>query len=178
MRLIFFLICIFGIPIARAADEIRYQAYLNPELRYEREANQQMIFRHPLNVGFGAQLDNTTYIIEVSHFTETSGNQTLSIDRTHYETAFWINYNLYQFGSFNFFAGAGAGIFRETVKTNLNGNSSVDVGEVQPLVGTSVGLKALLWKHLILSAEGRFLVGQNFDPNPQLGMLLRVGVEF
>ena len=172
------MLCLFFSNLVHAQEKVHYQIYLNPELRYERDANQQMSLRQPLGVGFGARKEKATFILDTSYDTERSGNQTLSIDRSHYRVGFWLNYELYQFEQCNFFAGVGAGPFLETVKTTLNGVSTFDTGEIQPFGGAALGLRGFVFSRLVLSAEGRLLVGHNFDPNPQLGLLLRIGAEF
>ncbi|MBK9323228.1 MAG: hypothetical protein IPM97_09860 [Bdellovibrionaceae bacterium] len=175
LRLLLFFLSISN--FASATEKVHYQIYLNPELRYERDASQQMSFRQPMGIGFGLLKEKAAFILEGSHDTETSGNQTLSINRTHYRVGFWINYDLFQFGRSGFFAGVGAGPFLETVKTTLNGVSTLDNGEVQPFGGTSMGLRGLVFRRIVLSAEGRLIVGHNFDPNPQIGILFRIGAE-
>jgi hypothetical protein len=159
-------------------EPLRYQILLNPEFRYERESSQQMVFRQPLNIGIGLRKEKMSYIFEFSRFTEKTGNTTLSVERAHQEYVGWLNYSVTQFGVWNLFAGLGAGIYQETVKTSLNSSSATDAGEMQGLGGASFGVKALFIKHLIVGTEARLLAGQNFDPNPQLSLVFRIGAEF
>lgn len=152
---------------------------LNGELRYERDPAQQMVDRRPLNLAFGVRKSATTVLFEYSRFSETTGNDTLSLDRTHEEYVFWWKQNLLTYEVVDFFITGGAGVYNETVKTNLAGaESSTDSSGLQIMGGASGGLQTLIAHYVLVSFEGRLIAGKNFDPNPQPSLLLRVGVEF
>lgn len=160
------------------SEPLRYQITFNPEVRYERSADQQMVFRQPLNLAVGFRKDKFTYLFEVSQFQETSGNSTLSIDRSHREYVGWLNYSVLPIGQWNVFAAFGVGAYQENIRTSLYGSSVTDTGEMQLVGGAGAGLKVLIARHLLLSFEGRFIGAQNFDPNPQGALVIRIGAEF
>ena len=162
----------------RQSEPLRYLITVNPELRYERQQNQQMTFRHPLNLSIGVRKEKFTYLLEFSQFKETSGNSVLSIDRSHAEYVGWFNYNVLPFGIWNVFGAMGAGAYQESIRTTLNGSSISDTGELQLMGGVGAGIKVLIEEHFLASLEGRLLGGQNFDPNPQGSLVFRFGVEF
>lgn len=176
MKIFIFIFSLLFSTFSHAA--LYYQATYNSEIRYEREASQQMAARRPLNLGVGVRKAESSLIFEYSRFTEESGNTVTPIERVHQEYVLWLNYNLHQFYQWNLFAALGAGVYQDRVKTTLMDISTTDKGELQAMGGAGAGLKILLWEHLILSAEGRMYMGQNFDPDLQLGALLRIGAEF
>jgi hypothetical protein len=161
------------------AERLHFQILLGPDFRYERDGDQQLVFRTLLNAGFGLRYDRISAMLEAASFNSQSGNSTLAIQRGHLEYMLWGNYNFMQFGDWNFFGAVGFGAYQENVKTTLGASSSTDVGGYQPMGGAGAGIKALLWRWLLLSGELRLIAGQNLDPNPQFSIqLLRLGVEF
>jgi hypothetical protein len=160
------------------AAPLKFQIFLGPEARYERDSTQQLVFRSPFNFGLGLRKGRASLAAEYTKFTESSGNNTLSIDRTHEEYVLWGNYSFADFDIISFYASLGLGAYQESVTTILMGSSATDNGNMTFMGGTGVGGKLLLAQHFMISLEGRVLAGQNFDPNPQLGILLRFGAEF
>lgn len=170
-----------GTPAAKpAVSPWRFDVFpLNGELRYERDATQQMVARSLLNFAFGVRKGPSTVLFEYSQFGEKSGNATLSLDRRHEEYVFWFKQNMMNFEFFDLFIAGGAGAYNEKVTTTLSGSdSAVDSSGMQLMGGGSAGVQSMLFKLVLISFEGRLMIGKNFDPNPQPGMLLRLGVEF
>lgn len=158
----------------------RYDIFpINLELRYERDTSQQMVDRRPLNLAFGVRKGPTTVLFEYSQFSEVTGNATLQLDRSHTEYTFWWKQNMMNFDFFDFFIAGGAGAYSEKVVTTLAGSgNSTDSTGLQIMGGAAAGVQSLLFKYMLVSFEGRLMAGKNFDPNPQPGAVLRVGVEF
>lgn len=152
---------------------------LNAEVRYERDSSQQMVDRQPVNFAFGVRQGPSTVLFEYSKFNETTGNATLSLDRSHEEYIFWWKQNILNTELVDFFISGGAGAYTEKVTTTLSGSgSTTDSSGLQPVGGASAGVHSVILKYVLISFEGRLMAGKNFDPNPQAGMLLRLGVEF
>lgn len=152
---------------------------LNGELRYERDATQQMVDRRPLNFAVGLRKGPSTLLFEYSKFNEKTGNATLSLDRGHEEFLLWWKQNILNFAMLDLFIAGGAGAYTEKVTTTLAGSgSSEDSSGLQMMGGASAGVQSLLFHYVLVSFEGRLMAGKNFDPNPQPGALLRLGVEF
>jgi hypothetical protein len=158
----------------------RYDIFpLNGELRWERDSTQQMVDRHPFGLAFGVRKGPSTVLFEYSKFDEKTGNATLALDRSHEEFLFWWKQNIMNFERVDFFISGGAGAYSEKVVTTLAGSGSAeDSTGLQMMGGVSGGVQSLLFRYVLVSFEGRLMAGKNFDPNPQPGMLLRVGVEF
>ncbi len=158
----------------------RYNVFpLNVELRYERDSSQQLVDRKPLNLALGVRNGPSTVLMEYSRFNEKTGNTTLSLDRVHEEYLFWWKQNIMNFEICDLFVAGGLGAYTEKVTTDLAGGSSVtDSSGNQLMGGVGAGIQSLVLKYLLVSLEGRMMAGKNFDPNPQPGAVLRLGVEF
>jgi hypothetical protein len=167
-------------PVTKAdALPWRYDLFLNAEIRWERDATQQMVDRHPFGLAVGVRKGPSTVLFEYSKFDEKTGNATLSLNRSHEEFLFWWKQNIMNFEMLDFFVSGGAGAYTEKVVTTLAGSgSSEDSTGLQVMGGISAGAQSLLFRYVLVSFEGRLMAGKNFDPNPQPGMLLRLGVEF
>lgn len=158
----------------------RYDIFpLNGEVRWERDATQQMVDRHPFGLAFGVRKGPSTVLFEYSKFDEKTGNATLALDRSHEEFLFWWKQNIMNFEMLDLFIAGAAGGYTEKVTTTLAGSgSSDDSTGLQMMGGVSAGVQSVLFRYVLVSFEGRLMAGKNFDPNPQPGMLLRLGVEF
>lgn len=184
MRLLIYLLgVLFSGTIVCAAPEAgtRWHGNVflyNPEIRYERDSVQQVVNRSPLNFALGARKNATTFLLEYSAFEDKSGNSTLSVERQHREYVLWWKENLMNLELVDFFASLGMGAYEEKTITRLSGSSATDNTGAQFMGGLSAGMQSMFVKYILVSAEGRILAGQNFDPNPQLGFVLRFGVEF
>ncbi len=179
------ILVMLGVAHAQAAASTpavpwRYDIFpLNGEIRWERDATQQMVDRHPFGLAFGVRKGPSTVLFEYSKFDEKTGNAALALDRSHEEFLFWWKQNLINFEMLDLFAAGAAGGYTEKVTTTLAGSgSSEDSTGLQMMGGVSAGAQSLLFRYVLVSFEGRVMAGKNFDPNPQLGMLLRLGVEF
>ncbi|HEY8269761.1 MAG TPA: hypothetical protein VIG33_02655, partial [Pseudobdellovibrionaceae bacterium] len=151
----------------------------NLEFRYERDASQQTVDRRPKNFAIGAGTVASTILFEYSAFNENTGNKTLSLARTHQEYSFWWKEKFMNLEFLDAFFSGGVGGYEEKVTTTLSGaGSATDSSGLQALAGASVGLQSLMFNYVLVSIEGRLIAGKNFDPNPQGGILLRLGAEF
>lgn len=151
----------------------------NSEIRYDRNASQQMQDRRLLNLALGAGKGPSTVIFEYSKFNEKTGNSTLSVDRIHEEYLFWWKQNALEYEQVSLFASVGAGAYAEKVVTSLAGSgSTTDKGRLEVAGGLGAGLQTLVFRYVLVSLEGRLVAGKNLDPNPQPGAVLRVGLEF
>lgn len=180
---IFFLL--LGFAQAQAAEKAavtpwHYDVFpLNGEVRWERDATQQMVDRHPFGLAFGVRKGPSTVLFEYSKFDEKTGNATLALDRSHEEFLFWWKQNIMNFEMLDLFIAGAVGGYTEKVTTTLAGSgSSEDTTGLQMMGGVSAGVQSLIFRYVLVSFEGRLMAGKNFDPNPQPGMLLRLGVEF
>jgi hypothetical protein len=171
----------FGAQAAESEDSPWHVDFLplTVELRYERDSTQQTTDRRPVNLALGIRKGASTILFEYSSFTEETGNATLFIARKHQEYSFWWKESLMNFELLDFFISGGLGGYQEKVTTTLAGSgSATDTNGFLAMGGAGAGIQTLIFRNIILSLEGRFIAGQNFDPNPQADLLVRVGVEF
>lgn len=195
IRLILFLIlCLSAISEAQTSklkssdhlsQESQFQFFLlNQEYRYERMISQDFDFRsiHPLS--FGYRRDQFSTLIEYSAYSEQSGNITSNIERKHQEIMWWGRWHFISEKEamlrYSSYAGFGLGAYQEEIKTNLLGFSSFDKSVASVESGVSIGgdLNFTVTKtlSLIAGAEGRFIFASDFDPNPVLDTLVRIGI--
>jgi hypothetical protein len=152
---------------------------LNSEARFIRGVSQEFVSRSSTNnFAVGGRYGATTLLLEYALFTETSGNATLSIANARREYIVWWKEHLYSFGFGDLYSALGLGGYKEEVRTTLNGTSLTDQGETSAMAGIGLGVSSLIFKHIIVSLEGRIVAGSNFDPNPSPGILFRSGFEF
>ncbi|WP_413288943.1 hypothetical protein [Bdellovibrio sp. HCB337] len=164
----------------KSSSPWRFDIYpLNLELRYERDASQQLVDRRPLNFAVGVRRDSSTVLLEYSSFTEKTGNATLAIDREHTEYLVWWKENLINMEVVDFYITAGAGAYQEEVTTSLSGSANTtDSSGFQMMGGGSGGAQTMIADLVLINIEARLMIGKNFDPNPQASLLVRLGVEF
>lgn len=153
--------------------------FLNKELRFERDIQQELVARNSaLNFAVGGRYNASSLLFEYGTFTRSSGNSTLSISSTRREYSLWGKQNLFAFEYCDLFAELGLGAYQEEVRTTLGGTSVTDQGALSAMGGAGGGFSTVLFKYVTLSLEARLLLGSNFDPNPEPGLLFRSGVEF
>lgn len=157
---------------------------LNAELRYERGASQDQELRQPQNFSLGYLSQSYGIFAEYSAFTESSGNSTSSVERRHREMILWTRFNFLRaqervMHGFIYLAG-GLGGYEEEVTTSFMGASRSDKSSMKVMGGAAVGAEAVFMTSVgfgfSLGVEGRALGGTDFDPNPNIGGLLRAGL--
>lgn len=157
---------------------------LNVEVRYERGASQDLEARQPVNFALGYLSRSYGIYAEYSAFSETSGNSTSSIDRAHREMTLWARYNFlrgHDSGTHGFmYVAGGLGGYEEEVTTNFMGSSREDKAGMKLMGGAALGVEAIFMTSVgvgfSLGIEGRVLGGADFDPNPNMSGLLRLGL--
>lgn len=188
------LLCILFVPLFSSAQEksarpTSLRVYLlNPELRFERNAEQEIAPKTPLNFALSVSRMRYSFLLEYSRLSENSGNQSSSIQRTHEEALLWFRYHYLNLknrdGSVttHLYGGVGAGAYQETVDTTLLGDTRQDMGKQKFLSSLSLGAEISYalnqaWA-AVMNAEGRALVASELDPNPQGSLLLRLGLAY
>jgi hypothetical protein len=167
------------------ADIIR--AYIfNPELRYEKSADNELVNRNPLSFSVGYQFTRFSALLEYSQFDETSSTGVYSVKRTHQDMMLWGRFHAlaWTFGdsrqTIQAYGGIGGGGYKERLVTNFNGDSQTDSGDPKFVTGFSAGLEYSVRideRFLFTSAvEGRAFVNSELDPNPMWSAILRLGL--
>ncbi|NUN05619.1 MAG: hypothetical protein HUU57_07645 [Bdellovibrio sp.] len=158
---------------------------LNPEMRFEYDSNKELIDRKPLNLAAVYGRAGYSIALEYARFTESSGNTSSRLQRTHQDVVVWARYHVlpdYALSENNFvtlYAGAGVGALEESVETTLAGVSRTDKGTAKLLSGLSAGGQVKY--HLqnfgtVLGLEARGLFASDFSPNPMGSIVLHLGV--
>lgn len=190
MRLIFFFafsvlasLCSF---LSEARADIVRGYFLNSEMRYERDHNQDVVNRNPMNYAISYQRARFSVQLENVYFTETSGNDTTAIERQHDEYVAWFRMHAlaWTFGNNNhtvqMYGGFAAGAYQETVTTVLMGTPRKDTGRWTFMTGASAGAEysAKITQNFLAVAavEGRGFTGGDIDPNPMWSAVFRLGV--
>lgn len=168
-------------------DVSSFQLYpLGMEMRYERASSQDFETRHFLNFAFAYQKNNLSALFEYSKFNDDSGNTTSNIETSHQELILWGRWHFVTAKAesapvqVSLYGGLGIGAYQDQVKTTLMGQSQTDESGTKVLTGLSFGgdLTCSLSKDFALLAalEGRTLFSGDFDPNPLVSGVARVGI--
>lgn len=174
-------------PAVPAPASTSFTIFATPEWRYERGSDLDLGWVSALGFGFEVRHKFLALVVETLSFKDKSGNGTLSIEREHRDYIvsghffFWETSG--NAGDFGVYAAGGAGFFNETVRTTLTGMTTSDTGDREFLGVAGVGAEANMKistsnTALSFAVEARILSSKNFDPNPEPGVLARVGVRF
>ncbi|WP_413582627.1 hypothetical protein [Bdellovibrio sp. HCB288] len=159
---------------------------LSFELRYEKDAAENWLEQKPQNISFAYRATAWSILFEYSKFNESSGNSTLNIERDHKEMVLWGRWHLWRHGQknprFSIFGAGGIGTYTEEITTTLASDRLTESTGAKMMGGFAVGADASyqFTKSFgaIASFEGRALMGQDFDPNPTFGGIVRTGLFF
>lgn len=184
MRGLIFIIILFASFHASATRSALGIYPLNLDLRYERGSSQDLEVRTSRNFALAYHSHSFTLITEYSEFRDDTGNSTSSLSRQHQELLLWSRYNLVKGSDKSMrgviYAGAGLGAYSESVETRLMGESRTDKLQDKLMGGASLGLELFILGSrgfgFSVGVEGRALMGADFDPNPVLGGVLRLGL--
>lgn len=174
-------------PLAAKKTSYIQILFLNPEMRFEYDSNKEFIDRKPLNLALVYGQAKYSVALEYARFSESSGNVSSHLERTHQDAVVWARYHvvpsytLSENSSLILYAGAGIGAYEESVETTLSGVSRTDGSAAKLLTGLSGGAQA---KYLMQSfgavagLETRGLFASDFSPNPVVSFVLHLGVFF
>ena len=172
---------------AKAKTSYVQALLLNPEMRFEYDANKEVVDRKPLNFAVVYGRARYSVTLEYARFSESSGNASAKLERTHQDMMVWAryhvlpDYNLTKNNSVTLYAGAGAGAYEESVETTLSGISRTDKGSAKLMTGLSAGgqLKYLMQNFgAVAGLEARGLFASDFSPNPIGSVVLHLGLFF
>ena len=146
--------------------EARAQREVNPDF-YEASAVGQLFAQ--------ASFGKWAGLLEVGQESRDSSTGGMSIDSDTVMAGAWARYSLAPERKWRPIAGLGLGAYFDKV-TSTYGSSSVERSGQRMFGGAGVGLSRVLWKHMLVEAEGRgSLIEDRKDP--LFSVLLRVGVE-
>jgi hypothetical protein len=148
------------------------------EFRGERDVNANYAGLTYLNLAAGVRYRQWNFLIESDTFSQTSGNATLSVEKKVQDILGWAyRVSDQSWHRISPMMGAGIGAYQIKVETTLSGTETDDSSTWKIMGGASAGLKLdlpVLW----VSIEARLLVGDEFDPQPTLSGLARLGLWF
>lgn len=179
----FYFLGLFWLSWAQASSALELYPY-NLETRYERAESQQIEARRPFSFSLAYVHGRSKVLFDYSRFSEKTGNSVSSIDREHHEYVIWYQYSWFQRAHSDFawgiYNGIGAGTYEEQITTSFNGDSRLDRSGYKFLSSLSMGIKGAFAFNpkyaLVGSLEGRVLLATDFDPNPNFGAILRLGL--
>lgn len=181
------LLSFFNVTVVLAAERPAISAYfLNKEMRFERNDQQEVADVKPASFAIGYRLDKISLSLQYSDYQEKTGNTVYSVERHHSDLMLWGNYYFFNHQpissiQFQFFAGVGAGSYNETINTSFQGSGREDAAKPKFLSGINLGSQVFFKVtdnfKFVLNLEGRALMSADFDPNPMPSAIARLGIE-
>lgn len=155
----------------------KWMLSLAREARLEQNFEKENQFQALSNLSVGVQFSDRLISFERSAFSETSGNSTLDVRRNFQDYMIWADYSPRMNSVTNLFLGMGVGAYQDTVETRIYSDSSQKSSDWRLLGGANFGIQ-LHYSVLWTSLEIRALVGDEFDHQPKLGGLAKIGLQF
>jgi hypothetical protein len=147
--------------------ELRAQREVNPDFTETKGVPQ--FFAQMQFINWGGQ-------VEAAVEKQTSGSGGLMISSQSFNFSGWGRYVFLEEKRWRPFASAGLGCYFDQVKSKFGAAENESSG-IRPYVGTGGGVTGVVWRHLLLEAEGRIsLVRERKEP--MVSALLRVGFSF
>jgi len=148
------------------------------EVRGERDVDGNYAGLNYRNFALGARYRRWNFLIESATDSQSTGNATLSVEKKVQNILGWAYWtsdrSWYRLSPM---IGGGLGAYQIKVATTLSGTETDDSSPWKVMGGVAAGLKLnlpVLW----LSVEARILAGDEFDPQPTLSALARIGLWF
>ena|GEM_PF-1628112 len=159
---------------------------LNIDVRYDRDNDQQLSNRSPFHIAMGFKKSVYAAVVEYTNFSEESGNASSSVKRTHQEGVLWGRWHAVEFKGarhqFSFYGAGGLGLYQEEVTTTFLTDEVKDSGDFKMLGAAAIGGEwTILFGRkfgLVVNGELRLLAGSDFEPNPNFGGLVGLGLQF
>lgn len=146
--------------------------------RYVQQLNTDMIWQNNSSWGIGGRLQRHTLLLDYNRSSDASGNQTLTFKKERTEMMLSYRYAVYSLNAFlDLGVGLGVGVYEDVLKSRLGVQEISEATGYQPSVMgvTSLGGN---WNYLFYTFELQVLAGKDFEPQPTLGGLVRVGIQF
>jgi hypothetical protein len=145
-------------------------------VRFDKDEDQAYRRIEPRILGLGLEFKKIEIDFEYSQFDWHSQSGSLFIRRNQREYHFWGRAEWLSLRYLDFFAGAGLGTYDEWIETTLIGYSTENTSSFNWTTGLSSGVNLRLHPYLLSTIEIRALFGKDFDPQPQFGLLFRLGL--
>jgi hypothetical protein len=155
-----------------------YAYPLDYSFRYDKNEEQDYRRFDIRVLAIGLEFKRFDLTFEVSHFDNSTQSGSLSVAREQQEYHFWGRASLWRWNIVGVYGGLAMGSYDETIKTTLSGSSVQTTSQWNWSTGIAAGVNIHIHKYLLSAVELRSMFGKDFDPQPQFGGLLRIGVRF
>ncbi len=179
--IIYVLFLIFSFQSVFAKEDSKINLILSPfqlGYRYARQLDTQMVWQKANTFAVGGQYQRHIFLLDYGQFSDSSGNQTLSYRKDRVEWLLSYRYAVYSLAAhLNLGMGFGLGAYDDTVKSRLGAQEVSESTGAQVLASGLVSLGGN-WNYFFYAAELQMLYGRDYEPQPTLGGLLRIGLQF
>lgn len=159
------------------APHILISAYpFNFYARYDRNDQQEWRRFDPRMYSLGLEFQKFELAFEVTTFSSDSTMGSIFIRREEKEYHFWGRLPVVRWPVVDLYLGGAVGSYDETITTTIASESKQSSSFWNWSSGLSAGVQYRQFEYLLLSLEARCLFGKDFDPQPQFGGLLRIGL--
>lgn len=146
--------------------------------RYMKQMNNDMVWQTQPTYSLGGRFQRHTIFLDYNHSEDSSGNQTLTFKKERTEMMLSYRYAVYSFNPFlEINLGLGLGFYEDKTRSRLGAQEISEATGAQPSVLGLTGVGGS-WKYLYYGLEIQALSGRDFDPQPTLGGLFRLGAQF
>jgi hypothetical protein len=177
MTKLLFLYSLIFLSVAARAD---YLFTVGAESRLEQGMDQNVDFTPYFDVAFAYKFQKP-YTVGIEYFqspSQLTGQSSLNIARTRQGTWATSSWESGTWGFLSPYLRGGLGGYWDTVTTSLMGMNSTDVSRLYLCGFGGVGLRLNTLKEVFLAIEGRFIFGENENPQPAPSALFRLGFAF
>lgn len=168
-------------PESERKNSVGFLLYIHPlniSTRYEMDESQNLQRLDHHLYGIGLEFKSFELTFEVNQFSTFTQLGNISVSREQSEYHFWGRMPIFKWEFVDIFGGAAVGSYDEKIKTSLSMSSAENKSVWNWSTGASLGLNFHLYRYLLTSIEVRTMFGKDFDPQPQYGGLLRVGLRY
>ena len=147
-------------------------------LRYERSETQDLVTRQSFHLAGILDVDQFSFELSRDQFSSKTSEGNISIKRDYQDYLAWASYHILG-EQFKFYVGGGFGFYQEQVSTQVSGFETDSSSQQEFFSG---GGGELRWypnqTSILVSIGARMLYSQNFDPELQPHLFLRLGWKF
>jgi len=147
--------------------------------RFERDENQSLAPRITQRFAVGLNMKSIQVEIASDQFSSKSSEGNVSIKRQYQDFTLWLGHQFHQWSQVQFLAAGGLGQYQETIKTRVGALNDESTSNTKILTGVGLELRYKPFDFgLLISSGARILWAENFDPNLQPDLFVRLGFEF
>jgi len=146
--------------------------------RYARQTDGQYVWLTSKSFAAGMFYQKHLMLLDYASHEDTSGNASLLLKRGRTEWLFNYRYMVYALTpSLHLSLGGGLGIYEDQVQSRVGTETITDSSGAQMMASGAVGFVGE-WNHLFYALEFQGLMGRDFEPQPTVSVVGRLGVQF